>query len=163
MTVRMAPPLARLLAVTLILSSCTPRERQDDAAAARGIDSLNASLSRAYRDRDPRLYGTLFTDTAIFEWPAFTSARGRAGMEAMARANWAALDSMDLRLDVAARRFAGSHATEFGAFQQSYRDSKGARQVEYGRYVALLARQNDGRWLIDRFFGFADSTKATKN
>lgn len=162
MPFRTAGPLPHLLAA-LLLAACAPRERHDDAAAARGIDSLNAMLSRAYRDRDPRLYGTLFTDSAIFEWPAFNSVRGRAGMEGMARANWAALDSMDLRLEVAARRFAGRHATEFGAFQQSYRDSKGARQIEYGRYVALLARQDDGRWLIDRFFGFADSTRAPKD
>jgi hypothetical protein len=67
---------------------------------------------------------------------------------------------MDLRLTVANRRIASDHATEFGAFQQSYRDSSGARHTEFGRYVALLVPQADGGWRMDRFFGFSDSTRA---
>ena len=80
----------------------------------------------------------LFTDSAVFEWPAFTTVRGRAGLEAMARTNWASLRDMDLKLDVAHRRVAPDHVTEFGAFQQAYADSAGARSIEYGRYVAVL-------------------------
>jgi ketosteroid isomerase-like protein len=120
------------------------------------VDSLNARLSQAYRRRDPVAYGRLFTDSAVFEWPAFNTVRGRAGLEAMARSNWASLADMDLKLDVAHRRFAPDHVTEFGAFQQSYRDSSG-RNVEYGRYVAVLVPAADG-WRMDRFFGFSDST-----
>ncbi len=122
-----------------------------------GVDSLNARLSRAYRDHDPVAYGSIFTDSAVFEWPAFTTVRGRAALEAMARTNWAALRDMDLRLDVAHRRAAPDHVTEFGAFQQSYADSTGARSIEYGRYVAVLVPRSGG-WLMDRFFGFSDST-----
>ena len=65
---------------------------------------------------------------------------------------------MDLRLTVSARRLAPNHATESGAFEQSWRDPKGARMTEFGRYVVFLARQQDNRWQIDRFFGFSDST-----
>jgi hypothetical protein len=32
--------------------------------------------------------------------------------------------------------------------------------TEFGRYVALLALQEDGSWRMDRFIGFADSTRA---
>jgi len=69
---------------------------------------------------------------------------------------------MDLRLTVSARRVAPDHATEFGAFEQSWRDSRGVRMTEYGRYVSLLLRQADGRWRMDRFFGFEDSTRANR-
>jgi len=31
--------------------------------------------------------------------------------------------------------------------------------TEFGRYVVVLARHADGGWRIDRFFGFADSTR----
>lgn len=84
----------------------------------------------------------------------------RSAPSAAARTNWASLTDMDLRLDVADRRVAADHATEFGAFQQSYRDANGSRMTEFGRYVAVLTRQPDGRWLMDRFFGFSDSTRA---
>jgi hypothetical protein len=35
--------------------------------------------------------------------------------------------------------------------------------IEFGRYVTVLARQRDGSWLIDRFFGFEDSTRRAAN
>ena len=145
------------LLVAVTACSRPASESADDADA--GIDSLNARLVQAYRTRDPRSYGALYTDSAVFEWPAFNTVRGRPAMEEMVRGNWAALNEMDLKLTVGARRFASNHATEFGAFQQSWRDSAGVRMVEYGRYVTSLARQPDGSWRIDRFFGFADSTR----
>jgi hypothetical protein len=46
-----------------------------------------------------------------------------------------------------------------GRFEQSYRDAGGTRRTEFGRYAALLVRQADGGWRMDRFFGFADSTR----
>ena len=138
--------------------ACSPPRRETATEAHTGIDSLNARLVQAYRTRDPQAYGALYTDSAIFEWPAFNTVRGRAGMEAMARTNWATLADMDLRLTVATRRVASDHATEFGAFEQSFRDSSGVRMTEFGRYVTVLARGPDGMWRIDRFLGFADST-----
>src|SRR5688572_330029 len=154
--VRAASASALLLA---LLGGCSPGPRQSASDAAAGIDSLNARLVQAYRARDPQAYGTLYTDSAIFEWPAFNTVRGRAGMEAMARSNWATVNDMDLRLTVSSRRIARDHATEFGTFEQSFRDSTGVRMTEFGRYVTVLARGDDGVWRIDRFFGFADSTR----
>jgi len=149
------------VAISLVVLgiACSPAAREPDSDASAGIDSLNARLVQAYRARNPQAYGTLYTDSAIFEWPAFNTVRGPAGMEAMARTNWAALQDMDLSLSVSSRRMAANHATEFGAFEQSWRDSSGRRMTEFGRYVTVLARGPDGSWRIDRFFGFADSTR----
>jgi ketosteroid isomerase-like protein len=143
----------------VLVAACSEAPRLSDGEAGAGIDSLNARLVRAYRDRDPRAYAALYTDSAVFEWPAFNTVRGRAGLEAMVRSNWPALNDMDLELTVASRRVAPNHATEVGAFQQSWRDSSGLRMTEFGRYVVVLARHGDSSWLIDRFFGFADSTR----
>ena len=145
----------RFLAILLIAMGCTSA-KPSSADANAGVDSLNARISKAYRDHDPLAYGRLFTDSAVFEWPAFETVRGRAGLEAMARSNWTSLTDMDLKLDVAHRRVAPDHVTEFGAFQQAYTDTSG-KHVEYGRYVAVLVPAADG-WRMDRFFGFSDST-----
>ena len=150
---------AAAITVLMMHAACSKGPRESPNEAGAGIDSLNARLVQAYRNRDPQAYGTLYTDSAVFEWPAFGTVRGRAGMESMARSNWAALNDMDLALTVTSRRIAANHATEFGAFEQSWRDSSGGRMTEFGRYVTVLARQPDGSWRIDRFFGFADSTK----
>jgi ketosteroid isomerase-like protein len=140
-------------------ASCSPapaRSATDDAE--RWIDSLNSRIVQAYRGHDPAAYGALYTDSAVFEWPAIASVRGRAGMATMARENWATLSNMDLKLAVTARRISGDHATEFGAFEQSW-DSDSGRKTEFGRYAVALVRQRDGKWLMDHFLGFEDSTR----
>jgi ketosteroid isomerase-like protein len=150
---------AAVIPLFVLGAACSQAPPQSASEASVGIDSLNVSLVQAYRNRDPQTYAALFTDSAVFEWPAFNTVRGRAGLEAMARNNWASLNDMDLQLTVSSRRVASDHATEFGAFQQSWRDPKGVRMAEFGRYVAVLAREGDSGWRIDRFFGFADSTR----
>jgi ketosteroid isomerase-like protein len=153
--------LSTLVALSLafVTGACANTTRSSTADANAGIDSLNARIVNAYRTHDPQAYGTLYTDSAIFEWPAFSTVHGRAGMSAMARDNWQTLRDMDLALTVARRRIDGDHATEFGAFEQSWRDSSGGRMAEFGRYVSVVARQGDGRWLMEHFFGFEDSTR----
>lgn len=142
--------------------ACAGPHRPSVRDATAGIDSLNARLVDAYRRRDAQAYAALYTDTAVFEWPAFNTVRGPAQLAAMARSSWAFLNDMDLRLIVSTRRVAPDHATEFGAFQQSWRDSSGGRTTEFGRYVAFLVRQEDGSWRMDRFFGFSDSTRSSR-
>jgi uncharacterized protein (TIGR02246 family) len=150
------------IALVLLGVACARETPGTTSAHNAGIDSLNARIAQAYRTRDPQLYSQQFTDSAVFEWPAFNTVRGRAGLEGMVRANWAALTEQALTLNVASRRFADDHATEFGAFEQTFRDTSGARNTEFGRYVAVLVRQPDGRWLMDRFLGFSDSTRAAR-
>jgi ketosteroid isomerase-like protein len=150
-----------VLPACLVGIACSQEARPPAGEATAGIDSLNARLVQAYRSHDPKAYAALYTDSAVFEWPAFNTVRGTAGLAAMAMSNWASLRDMDLRLIVSTRRVAPDHATEFGAFEQSWRDSSGGRMTEYGRYITVVVRQQDGRWLMDRFFGFEDSTRST--
>jgi hypothetical protein len=98
----------------------------------------------------------------VFEWPAFNAVRGSAALAAMARDNWTGQRDVELRLRVADRRLAPGHATEFGAFEQSWTDSAGVRRTEFGRYASLLVRRADGSWRMDRFFGFEDSTRVDR-
>src|SRR5712664_4794943 len=160
----MTPVLGLSRVVVVLLGSaclaCAQPSRPSAGEATAGIDSLNTRIVRAYRSHDPQAYAALYTDTAVFEWPAFNTVRGPAALAAMARSNWVSLKDMDLRFTVATRRLAPDHATEFGAFEQSWRDSRGVRMAEFGRYVAVLLRQADGSWRMDRFFGFEDSTRA---
>ena len=149
-----------LAACCVLGTACATPPAPPAIDANAGIDSLNARLVNGYRTHDPQAYAALYTDTAVFEWPASNTVRGRAALAAMAKDNWASLRDMDLRLTVSTRRVASDQATEFGAFEQSYTDSTGTRRTEYGRYAALLLRQRDGTWRMDRFFGFEDSTRA---
>jgi ketosteroid isomerase-like protein len=150
-----------MLLLCVISLACSQAPAASDRAATAGIDSLNARITQAYRSHDPKAYAALYTDSAVFEWPAFNTVRGSAALAAMAESNWASLKGMDLKLAVANRRVSPAGATEFGAFEQSWNDSGGARMTEYGRYVSFLVKGSDGVWRMDRFFGFEDSTRKT--
>jgi ketosteroid isomerase-like protein len=152
---------ATFFSLLVLGAACFQTPRPSPSESNAGIDSLNARLVHAYRARDSQIYAALFTDSAVFEWPSFNTVQGRAGLEAMARSNWGSLEDQELLLTVSHRRVASDHATEFGAFQQSWRDPTGVRNTEFGRYVVVLVQQEDRSWLIDRFFGFADSTRSS--
>src|SRR5256886_17375384 len=96
--------------LAIVLAACARQSqpaRPSAGEATAGIDSLNAALVHAYRTHDPLAYAALYTDTAVFEWPAFNTVRGTAELGAMARSNWASLDDMDLRLTVSTPREIG--------------------------------------------------------
>ena len=150
-----------MISLFVLGAACSQAPPHSTSEINSGIDSLNARVVQAYHKRDPQMYAKLFTDSAVFEWPAFNTVRGRAGLEAMARSNWGSLNDQELQLTISSRRVASNHATEFGAFQQSWRDPNGLRMTEFGRYVVFLVRQGDSSWLMDRFFGFSDSTRSS--
>src|SRR6266516_734614 len=82
--------------LAIVLAACARQSqpaRPSAGEATAGIDSLNAALVHAYRTHDPLAYAALYTDTAVFEWPAFNTVRGPAELGAMARSNWASLNA----------------------------------------------------------------------
>src|SRR6266576_4175377 len=90
-----------ILSFCLSCLACRQPARPSAGDATAGIDSLNGRVVHAYRRHDPQAYAALYTDTAVFEWPAFNTVRGPAELAAMARSNWASLNDMYLRLTVA--------------------------------------------------------------
>lgn len=64
---------ATLISLFMCEAACSQAPRRSDSEINSGIDSLNASLVAVYRDSDPLRYAALFTDSAVFEWPAFNT------------------------------------------------------------------------------------------
>ena len=79
------------IALCALAAACSATSDTSAREADSGIDSLNARLVQSYRDRNPQRYAELFTDSAVFEWPAFNTVRGRAGLKAMVEPNWPSL------------------------------------------------------------------------
>jgi ketosteroid isomerase-like protein len=71
-----------ILSLCIVCTACSQPPRASVGQASAGIDSLNARLVNAYRSRDPQAYAALYTDTAVFEWPAFKTVRGPRRMAA---------------------------------------------------------------------------------
>src|SRR2546430_8951577 len=75
-TKRPATTITTVVFLCLVGLTCWPSVRSSAGEATAGIDSLNAALVRAYRTHDPQAYAALYTDTAVFERPAFHPRRG---------------------------------------------------------------------------------------
>ena len=159
---RRAIPRAALVVLVLAAAPGCERAGASDAASAAGLDSLNARLEDAYRRRDTVAYAALYTDSAVFEWPAIDPVRGPAALGAMAGAIWAPQRDVALRVRVTARHVGAAHGSEFGAFEQDWRDTAGVRWTEYGRYASVAVRGADGRWRLHRWLGFEDSTRRAR-
>src|ERR1051325_9925026 len=99
-----ASPRVAIVSLCSVGLACSQPSRPPAAEATAGSDSLNARLVQAYRRYDPRAYAALYTDSAIFDWPAFNTVRGPAELAAMARTTWASLSDKGHRLTVSNRR-----------------------------------------------------------
>src|SRR5258708_11832495 len=90
--------LIRITIVSLCVAglACSQASGASESQANAGIDSLNARLISTYRTRDPQAYGALFTDTAVFQWPAFNTVPRPPSPAAMANNNSAGLIEPDL-------------------------------------------------------------------
>src|SRR2546425_12045379 len=133
----MTPVLSASRVVVVLLGSaclaCAQPSRPSAGEVTAGIDSLNARIVQAYRSHDPQANAAPYTDTAVFEWPAFNTVRGPPQLAAIARSNWASPQDMYLRPTGPTRPAAPSHPAPFGASQQPWRDSSGVRMPEYSR------------------------------
>lgn len=143
--------------VSLILSGCG-MSLQDEAAVVHAeLDSLGVRIVEAHRARDPGAFAALHTESVVFEWRGGSTSRGRAEFEAQMRRNWATRNELDLQLHRPIRRVAGEFATEVNAYRETWRSHPDTLTSEHGRYVVLIARQPDRRWLIEHWIGFTDS------
>ena len=62
---------AGITILSFFLSGLACRQPAPSAGeATAGIDALNSRVVQAYRRHDPQAYAALYTDTAVFEWPA---------------------------------------------------------------------------------------------
>ena len=67
---------AAVIPLLALSAGCSRPPRGSASEANAGIDSLNARLVQAYRDHDPQTYAALYTDNAVFEWPAVNTVLG---------------------------------------------------------------------------------------
>jgi limonene-1,2-epoxide hydrolase len=153
--------LLRVVLVGAAIGCAAPSGRSDALAARAALDTVHARMSALHRARDASAYAALHGDSVVFEWPGIAPVGGRPALAALMRENWRDRNGLELSVTPVARRVAGPYATEVLAYREAWSDSTGARVVEYGRFVLMLTQSTDAAWVIDRFFGFSDSTRTT--
>jgi uncharacterized protein (TIGR02246 family) len=115
----------------------------DTAAAAAGIDSLEARFFDAYKRDDAHALAETYSKDARFIYNGGVR-QGRTQMEEDWKAEVKHLS--DLKFMPLERVIRGDVAVLTDRFTQQYKGPKGETAVDSGYFVAEVQREADGRW-----------------
>jgi uncharacterized protein (TIGR02246 family) len=148
--VRVLITTSTLLPVVLVLSSCQPEVgplSEQDIAAIRDLGEREVVEALLAEDWDR--FAATFTEDAVRMPPNEPLHQGRQAIRDWAETNWGPLTLAELTqtmLDVDGR---GDVAYTRGSYSATSEVSGLSEPVsDVGKVVAILRRQDDGRWLI---------------
>jgi len=159
------------IAALLLAGACTPKTEApaagaaatvDTAAVKTGLDSLRAHYIALQTSGDATGLAGLFTETAGVDIYGAPRMRGRAAIEATFKADFAARKFPMTEISPTSMNARTSdEASEIGTYHNMH-DLNGAKDHEWGRYLAAFGKGADGQWRLAYLIAFSDSTKAEK-
>lgn len=150
-----------ILLVTLMLAGCAvradtstayedgvARRPADDSAA---IDSVYARFSNAYDALDPDAVVALYTDDAYYLPGGGAILQGTADLRnafAFLTRTKEAGGDLGLSFRIVDRGIDGDLAYDIGYYRLASKRTDGTEGVSVGKFITILKRQSDGRWLF---------------
>ena len=151
-----------LALVAAFAASCTTQQGtggMDIAVAKSAADSLWTRYATASDQHDAAALGALFTDDARL---TFSNAAPVTGPEAIGKflaslyVNW---DLTGFRVVPNDFKVSGTLAVQQGSYEDDG-TTGGKAQREYGRYLMVMERGENGAWRIAHLAGTSDSVRA---
>lgn len=139
-----------LLSVVLALSACSsPQEpRQAEMSASKiELGQMNRDFAAALNAKDAKAAAALYTEDAVLIPPGEPLVRGRQAIEEYWRGAIESGGVRDVSVETMDASSSGSLGYETGSYVLTANGPDGEAVVEKGRYIELLQRQPDGRWL----------------
>jgi len=136
--------------VALTLGACSQQEgaRQPDvSASAVELGQMNRDFAAALKAGDATAAAALYTEDAVLIPPGEPLVRGREAIEAYWRGAIEAGAVLDVSVETMDARSSGTLGYETGSFVLTVTGPDGEAVIDRGRYIELLRRQPDGRWL----------------
>lgn len=139
-----------LPAVVLALCACSSSggPMPAEASASRSeLGRMNRDFAAALNAKDAKAAAALYTEDAVLIPPGESLVRGRPAIEEYWRAALELGGVREVSVETMDAHSSGSLGYETGRFVLTANGPDGQPVVERGRYVELLRRQPDGRWL----------------
>lgn len=141
---------ALFIVALLALAGCivpeNPAQTEVSATAAE-LGQMNRDFAAALNAKDAKTAAGLYTEDAVLIPPGEPLVRGRAAIEEYWRGAIEGGGVRDVSVETMNALSSGSLGYETGSFALTVNGPDGEPLVERGRYVELLRRQPDGRWL----------------
>jgi len=139
-----------LFVVVLALGACSGLEdaMQTEVSASKvELGQMNRDFAAALNAKDAKAAAALYTEDAVLIPPGEALVRGREAIEQYWRGAIESGGVRDVSVETMDALSSGSLGYETGSFVLSANGPDGEAVVERGRYIELLRREPDGRWL----------------
>jgi uncharacterized protein (TIGR02246 family) len=139
-----------LFVMVLTLSACSGQEdaMQTEVSASKGeLGQMNRDFGAALNAKDATAAAALYTEDAVLIPPGEPIVRGRRAIEEYWRNALELGGVRDVSVETMDALSSGSLGYEIGSFVLTAKGPDGEAVVDRGRYIELLRREPDGRWL----------------
>jgi uncharacterized protein (TIGR02246 family) len=138
------------LVAALALSACSGLEdsRPSEISASKTeLGQMNRDFAAALNAKDATAAAALYAEDAVLIPPGEALVQGRGAIEEYWRGAIESGGVRDVSVETMDARSSGSLGYETGSFVLTVNGPNGEAVTDKGRYVELLRRQPDGRWL----------------
>ena len=139
-----------LLLVALTLAGCSGRDASDQAEVSASkveLGQMNRDFAAALNAKDAQAAAALYTEDAVLITPGEPLVRGREAIEEYWRGANESGGVRDVSVETMDALSSGSLGYETGSFILTANGPDGEAVIDRGRYIELLRREPDGRWL----------------
>ena len=138
------------LVVALALSGCSGsgNSTQTEVSASKSeLGQMNRDFAAALNAKDAKAAAALYAEDAVLIPPGESVVRGREAIEEYWRGAIEEGGVRDVSVETMDALSSGSLGYETGSFVLTANGPDGEPVVDRGRYMELLRREPDGRWL----------------
>lgn len=138
------------LVVLLALSACSGSEdsmQAEVSASMTELGRMNRDFAAALNAKDAQAAAAQYTEDAVLIPPGEPLVRGRAAIEEYWRGAIEAGGVRDVSVETMDALSSGSLGYETGSFVLTANGPDGEALTDRGRYIEILRRDPDGRWL----------------
>lgn len=138
------------LVVVLALSACSGSDNSmqtEVSASMTELGQMNRDFAAALNAKDAKAAAALYTEDAVLIPPGEPLVRGRAAIEEYWRGAIESGGVRDVSVETIDALSSGSLGYETGSFVLTANGPDGETLTDSGRYIEILRREPDGRWL----------------
>lgn len=138
------------LVVVLALIGCSGPENsvQTEVSASKfELGQMNRDFAAALNAKDAKAAAAAYTKDAVLLPPGEPPVRGREAIEEYWRGAIELGGIRDVSVETMDAQSSGSLGYETGSFELTVNGPDGEPVIDRGRYIELLRREPDGRWL----------------
>jgi len=139
-----------LFVVVLALSACSGAEdamQTEVSASKMELSQMNRDFAAALNAKDAKAAAALYAEDAVLIPPGEALVRGREAIEEYWRGAIESGGVRDVSVETMDAHSSGSLGYETGSFVLTVNGPDGEAVTDRGRYIELLRREADGRWL----------------